>query len=72
MASIWSISPLKGKVEVQTKDGKVYLRWVEDMVSRFEFEEEDGVLEDYLIMRCDGDTGLSSYRESEIVSLRQL
>ena len=55
MASIWDITPDRRRVEVQTADGKVYVGTVWDVVDKDEFEEEDGVQDDYIIMRCDGD-----------------
>ena len=72
MASIWDISPSRRRVEVQMADGKVYVGTVWDVVDKDEFEEEDGVQDDYIIMRCDGDKMLSSFADSEIVSLKIL
>ena len=72
MASIWDITPDRRRVEVQTADGKVYVGTVWDVVDKDEFEEEDGVQDDYIIMRCDGDKMLSSFADAEIVSLKIL
>ena len=72
MASIWDITPDRRRVEVQTADGKVYVGTVWDVVDKDEFEEEDGVQDDYIIMRCDGDKMLSSFADSKIVSLKIL
>lgn len=72
MASIWGVSPFKGKVEVQATDGKTYTGYVCDMIDKYEFEEEDGVTEDRIILECDGIKGLKSFTESQIESIRQL